>query len=293
MEWQQLEYFESTARLQHMTHAAQALNVSQPALSRSIARLETELGVPLFEREGRSIRLNRYGRIFLSHAQVILEEYRNARREIDDLLNPGQGEISLGFLHTLGIHHIPEMIGGFRRVYPHTRFQLHQSATHHLLELLNSGDVDLCLASPQDTGLHIGWAHLWSEELFLAVPASHRLGDRSRTALIEIAAEPMISFKAGYGLRVITDHLLQEAGISPPTVFEGEDVHTIAGLVASGLGVAVLPQYIGLDQEEISWLSIEDQPCRREIGIAWMEGRFLSPAAERFKQYVLNEYSNE
>ncbi|MFD1775001.1 LysR family transcriptional regulator [Paenibacillus rhizophilus] len=293
MEWQQLEYFEATARLQHMTLAAQTLNITQPALSRSIARLETELGIPLFEREGRSIRLNRYGQLFLSHVEHILEEFRMAKREIDDLLNPSQGEVSLGFLHTLGIHHIPDLIGKFRRAHPHTRFQLHQSSTHRLLEQLVSGEIDLCMASPRDADLRIRWARLWSEELFLAVPAGHRLAGSSQAELCEIAQEPLISFKEGYGLRIITDNLLQESGIAPPIVFEGEDVDTVAGLVAAGLGVAILPKYSGLDQEELFWVSVENQSCRREIGIAWMEDRFLSPAAERFRQFVLDFYLKE
>ena len=88
MEWQQLEYFQTVARMQNMTSAARAMNITQPALSRSIARLESELNVPLFERKGRSIVLNRYGELFLIRVERMMEEYQAGRREIEQLLDP-------------------------------------------------------------------------------------------------------------------------------------------------------------------------------------------------------------
>lgn len=139
MEWQQLEYFHTVARLQHMTLAAQTLCITQPALSRSIARLEKELGVPLFERNGRAIVLNRYGRLFLNRVNRIMNEYQEGKRELEDLIHPEHGEVSLGFLHTLGVHSIPDVIRSFRSAYPQIHFQLHQNSTQFLLDQLSAG----------------------------------------------------------------------------------------------------------------------------------------------------------
>lgn len=290
MEWQQLEYFHTVARLQHMTMAAQALSITQPALSRSIARLENELGVPLFEREGRSIVLNRYGRLFQTRVDRIMKEYQEGLQEIQYLIDPEHGEISLGFLHTLGVHLIPDLIRGFRDAYPKIHFQLHQNSTQGLMEQLASGDIELCLASPRDTKLQIEWTKLWSEELFVIVPKGHRLAGSDQILLREIRNEPLITFKEGYGLRKITDDLLEEAGIEPHITFEGEEVHTIIGLVAAGLGVAIIPETKGLDRSLLSLIPVQWPSCRRVIGIAWAKGRYLSPAASQFRQFVIDYF---
>lgn len=97
MEWEQLEYFQTLAQMQHVTKAAKSLSITQPALSRSIARLENHLGVPLFDRHGRSITLNQYGHIFLRRVQAMMKEYTEGKEEIQALLKPDQGEVSLGF----------------------------------------------------------------------------------------------------------------------------------------------------------------------------------------------------
>jgi len=290
MEWQQLEYFHTVARLQHMTLASEALSITQPALSRSIGRLEQELGVPLFDRNGRNISLNRYGRVFLSRVDRIMEEYAAGKQEIGDMLHPDRGELSLGFLHTLGVQYVPELIKAFRDVYPDIRFQLHQNSTHILLEQLASGEVDFVLASPRDAKLQIKWARLWSEELFVVVPKSHRLAGSGSILLEDIQSEPIISFKQGYGLRKITDDLFREAGVHPNIRFEGDEVHTIAGLVAAGLGVAVLPETKGIDFSSLALLSIRKPECQRTIGLAWVERRYLSPAAERFRRFVVDYF---
>lgn len=293
MEWQQLEYFQTTAQFEHITRAAEALSISQPALSRSIARLEQELGVALFERTGRAIVLNRYGKLFLLRVNRIMKEHQEAIREIAELTSPQHGEVSLGFLHTLGPQLVPELIREFRAEYPHIQFQLHQSNTQTLLDRMMSGDIDLCLTSlrERDTPQQIRWAFLRSEELFLAVPAGHPLEMREAVQLNEVANEPIVTFKMGYGLRKITDEVFQQAGIEPKLTFEGEEVHTIAGLVASGLGVAIIPDFQGIDRSQVSLLPVEWPRCRRNIGMAWAEGHYLSPAAELFQQFILRQFN--
>ncbi|MCP1308884.1 LysR family transcriptional regulator [Paenibacillus tyrfis] len=289
MEWQQLEYFHTVARLQHMTLAAQTLCITQPALSRSIARLEKELGVPLFERNGRAIVLNRYGRLFLNRVNRIMNEYQEGKRELEDLIHPEHGEVSLGFLHTLGVHSIPDVIRSFRSAYPQIHFQLHQNSTQFLLDQLSAGGIDLCMAAPQETK-HMQWASLWNEELFVIVPKDHPLAASESVLLEDIRSEPLISFKKGYGLRKITDKLFEQAGIGPDIRFEGDEVHTIAGLVAAGLGVAVIPDTKGIERANLSFLRVRWPECRRVIGIGWIEGRYLSPAAERFRDFVIDYF---
>ncbi|MBW9314344.1 LysR family transcriptional regulator [Bacillus subtilis] len=291
MEWEQLEYFQTLARMQHVTKAAKSLSITQPALSRSIARLENHLGVPLFDRQGRSISLNQYGHIFLRRVQAMMKEYTEGKEEIQTLLKPDQGVVSLGFLHTLGTTLVPDLIGSFQQEYSNISFQLKQNHSYWLLEQLKSGDLDLCLLASIKPENPIQWIKLWSEELFVFVPNDHPLASRESITLNEIAGERFILLKKGYALRMTVDELFEKADIQPNIMFEGEEAATAAGFVAAGLGISILPDLKGLDQSKITKIRVSWPECQRVIGIAWIKGRFLSPVAETFKQYVISHFS--
>ncbi|GIO15889.1 putative HTH-type transcriptional regulator YybE [Cohnella xylanilytica] len=290
MEWQQLEYFYVVGHMEHMTAAAQRLSVTQPAMSRAISRLEKELGVPLFERQGRSIVLNRYGRRFLKRVDNMMREYEEGREELQRMLDPEAGEVSLGFLHTMGMSVIPDLLRGFRERHPQIRVKLSQNTTTSLLEQLAEGGIDICMIASPGAAEQFRWAHLWTEELFVAVPAGHGLADRNSIRLEEIRDEPLITFKKGYGLRTIADNLLKEAGITPSIVFEGDEVHTVAGLTASGLGVSLIPGVQGLDENRLRLLPVDHPPCRRQMGVAWVEDRYMPPTAGLFLRFVLEMF---
>lgn len=293
MEWQQIEYFQKVAQLQHMTQAAEALSISQPALSRSIARLEEELGVSLFERQGRSIILNQYGKLFLIHANRILKEFEDTKHEIQALVDPEHGEVSLGFLHTLGVNIIPDILRGFQELHPGTKIRLYQNNNISLLKQLQSGEIDLCLVHHSFGDPHIQWEKLWDEELFLMVPVTHPLAGRESITLHEIQTEPMISMKPGYELRKIADKLCRKANFTPNITFEGEEVTTLAGLVASGLGVALLPDQKDIDKTKVSKIHVRWPSCKRQIGLSWYEDRYMSPTAKRFMRFIFTHYRDE
>ncbi|KAB2487331.1 LysR family transcriptional regulator [Priestia endophytica] len=290
MEWEQLEYFQTLARIQHVTKAAEILSITQPALSRSIVRLENHLGVPLFDRQKRSIKLNKYGEIFLKRVDSIMKEYQEGKEEIQSLLEPDQGEISLGFLHTLGTTIVPSLIAGFKRKYPKVHFQLHQNHSNWLQEKLKSGELDLCLLASFPIEPPMNWTPLWNDELFLFLPKRHRLATRERVTIEDIAEEPFILMRAGYALRVTIDQIFEQANIRPNIVFEGEEAATIAGFVAAGLGVSILPNLKGLDQTNLTKVRIVSPSFQRTVGLSWVEGKYLSPVAESFKQYIINHF---
>ncbi|MGQ9003191.1 LysR family transcriptional regulator [Bacillus subtilis] len=290
MEWEQLEYFQTLARIQHVTKAAETLSITQPALSRSIVRLENQLGVPLFDRQGRSIKLNKYGERFLKRVDSIIKEFTEGKEEIQSLLKPDQGEVSLGFLHTLGTTIVPNLIGAFKNQYPNVHFQLNQSHSNQLLDKLKSGELDLCLLASFPVESNIMWKPLWKEELFLFLPKNHVLATREDITLNEIANEPFVLMKEGFALRVTIDHIFEQVNITPNIVFEGEEAATIAGFVAAGLGVSILPDFKGLDQTNIAKVRISWPRFERTVGISWIEGKYLPPVTENFKQYIINQF---
>ncbi|GMA65592.1 LysR family transcriptional regulator (plasmid) [Alicyclobacillus fastidiosus] len=290
MEWQQLEYFQTLARLQHVTRAAETLSITQPALSKSIARLEEDIGAPLFERRGRSIKINRYGQIFLSHVDRILKEFDRANKEIHDLIHPEHGEVAIGFTHTLsGL--IPDLISAFRVQFPMIRLQLNQNYSYPLLDKLFSGDLDICLIpEPAEPQIPIQWMPLWTEELYITLSADHPLAGAESIQLDEIINESFIFFKTGFTIRETTDRLFHQTGVSPNVAFEGEEVTTVAGLVAAGLGVSILPD-TGLDNRKIVQIRLSEPRCQRVIGMASIEGQYESPVTSRFKKFVSEQYA--
>lgn len=292
MEWHQLQYFRLVAQLQHISRAAEQLSLSQPALSRSIAKLEEELGTPLFERQGKRILLNRPGKVFLEHVERALQEITEGKQAIQDLLDPDHGEVALAFLHSLGTHFVPGLVGSFRSSYPHVEFKLFQNSAMHLLGLLEAGKIDLLLSSPIVAGNGIEWSPLFTEDLFVIVPRSHRLADRSHISLGEIAADPIISFKKEYVLRVIADQLFAKVSANPAITFEGDEIMTVAGLVEAKLGVAIIPRVSGLDKANIVFLPIAEPCSQRTIGIAWGKNRYLSPAATKFRDFVIQSFAD-
>lgn len=281
------------AKIQHMTKAAEKLSISQPALSRSIARLEDELGVPLFERQGRSIHLNRYGELFEHRVERILNEYQLGLKELQQLVDPNHGEISLGFLHTLGTNIVPDLIRLFRTKHPDIHFSLKQNYTHLQLKHLLSGDLDLCLMAKMDVPKPIHWTELWRDELFAIVPSDHPLSKRSSITIHELANESFILMKPGYALRLQADYLFEQAKFQPRITFEGDEVSTVAGFVIAGLGVSILPDGLEINQKGISKLHITGMNAERIIGMAWSEGRYLSPAAKAFQQFIFDYFDKQ
>jgi len=271
MQVEELRWFAAVVEDPNVTRAAAALHVSQPALSRSLRRLEASLGVQLFDRVGRALEPNRHGRAYAVQVRRALEELDTGR----EALREEAGEIRLAFLHTLGTWLVPELIRGHRVRHPQARFRLSQGSAAALAEAVREGRSDLLLSSPRPEGL--AWTALFEQPLRLVLPPDHRLSARKRIRLEELAGDAFVVMRPEYGLRGMTDALFARAGFTPRVAFEGEDPETLRGLVAAGLGVALLPG---------DGIAVADRGASRTIGLAWHPERYRPPAAEAFADYV-------
>jgi LysR family transcriptional activator of glutamate synthase operon len=287
MDLQTVRWFLTVAELGHVTNAAAELRVSQPGLSRAIARLERELGVPLFDRAGRNVRLSPYGEVFLGHARRLLAEESTARRALAQAADPEGGEVALAFLHTQGTRLVPDLLRRFRDEHPRVRFRLSQDAASGLEGAIHGGAADLAITSPpQDTALT--WRPMVTERLLLAVPEGHRLAARTRVRLAEAAGERFVAVRHGAGLRGVLESLAARAGFRPSILFEGDELATVRGLVAAGLGVAlVAPAGAAESFPGLAEIPLSDPGAERTIGLAWLEPRTMPPAAARFRDFVL------
>lgn len=239
MELTQLKYFQAMAKCHHFTQAAEEMAVSQSALSRSIQKLEQELGITLFERHGRTSELTEAGQKFLFHVDRVIRELALAEQEIE-LDNGGAGVVHLSFLHSLGDTFLPLILRQFHERYPHIDVKLNQQNSSMLSEQLTSGETDICLCSTMNEP-DTAWMYLWSEEMFLVVPEDHPLAQKSRVNLREIEDEPFVALKPEYTLRQQVNQFLDLAESHPQIVFEGDEVHTLVSFVAAHLGVSILP----------------------------------------------------
>lgn len=290
MEINQLKYFCVLANIRHFTKAAKEISISQSALSRAIGKLEQELGAPLFRRGGRDILLTPQGQRFLVHAEKALRELEKGRLEMEEGRDPGHGVISLSFMHSLGIHILPQLLSEFKQLYPDIQFNLNQDNSSVLAQSLLAGRSDVCLCSVMVNMEQPAWLYLYTEELFAVLPADHPLASRKTLELRELEDEPFITLKPNYSLRILTEQFWAISGIRPSIIFEGDDVNTATSLVGAHLGVSLLPKTTGMDTAGLVFLPISFPVCKREIGLAWSTTRPLSPAAQLFQQFVINRF---
>lgn len=291
MDLLQLKYFQKVARLEHMTQAANQLSIAQPSLSQMIIRLEDELGVSLFDRQGRQIQLNQFGRALLWRVDRILDEVEEARQEIADLAGMERGGIALAIAVP---HLLPDLLRAFLADHPHVTFRLfHQTASQTVLEQLEQGEIDLGITSPPIEQAGIEWRTLITDDICLMVPPHHPLAKRQSIDLREVAQELFISLKPGHTMRSQTDSFCQQAGFLPKIAFEGDEYATIHSLVTAGIGVGfaskLMLRVAPIPPASVA-LPIKEPICQRIIGIAWRKDHYLSQAAQQFRTVVMEYF---
>ncbi|MFJ6741230.1 LysR substrate-binding domain-containing protein [Streptomyces sp. NPDC091279] len=286
-----LAHFAGVARTEHVTRAAHEMRVPQSTLSRALVRLEQDLGVDLFARHGRTVSLTPAGRAFLGSVERALAEIGRAVEEVRADADPATGKVAFGFLHTMGAETVPGLLQAFRADHPRVRFSLVQTYGEAMLERLRAGELDLCLTSPVPDAPDLVARRLDEQKLYLVVPADHRLAARRRVRLAEAAEETFVTLEAGYGLRRITDAACLEAGFKPRVAFEGEEAETLRGLVAAGLGVALLPPPV-FPRPGVVELAVTSPRAVREIALTWLDGHPDTPPVTAFKNFLLSRKGN-
>ena len=232
-----LRYFVKLAQVGHYTRASEQLNISQPSLSHAVRQLEEELGVPLFERQGRNTQLTQFGEEFLDCAARTLatldEGVISLRRKAK-----GEGLIRLGFLRVLGTDYVPRLAARFLAARPdrQIQFTFHSGRTQELLEGLADRRYDLVFCSRPAPELGLTAVPVRAQGLVLIVPPGHPLAGRAGVSLAEAAPYPMVCFSRDSGLRAVVDELFDALGVCPQVAWETEEDQVVAGLVARGSG---------------------------------------------------------
>jgi len=294
MDLLQLRYFQVVARLENVTRAAEELHIAQSSLSKTIARLEEGVGVPLFERQGRRIRLNQYGKTFLKRVERSFRELEEGQREVADLAGLDRGSVTVGATTS---PQLPYIFREYLTLHPHVNFRFLQATQHlEIQERLMNGEIDLCISTQPIDQLGILCEPLKNEEILLALPPEHRFVGRKSIQLKEVADEPFIRQTAAYGLREITDDFCQQAGFTPHIAniaFESFTPEVICSLVKAGFGNAFIPAYWwdSFNMDPLVKVHIENPACQRTIWLSWVKEHYLSMAARDFSKFLIEYFS--
>jgi len=288
-----LRWFQLVADGYTVTEVSDVFGVSQPGVSRALARLEQEVGAPLLRRSGRVLRMTHAGVAFKRHVDSLVNALDDGLAAVDELVDPEGGVVTLAFPLSLGSWLVPGLIRRFRAAHPRVRVVLQRTAvgeSGQVSQQLATRRADVELTAQRVGGQGIEWRRILVEPLVLAVATDHPLATRSEVALGEVADEPFVMRRGPSGMRTQTVELCQAAGFEPEIAFEADDLPTVRGLVAAGLGVAVVPA-MGLPARttfaRTRLLPLTDPGAQREVGVAWVAGRPLLPSAESFRRFVL------
>jgi DNA-binding transcriptional LysR family regulator len=276
-----LDWLAALADHEHVTDTAAALRTSQPTLSRALARVESELGTRIFERAADGVHLTPNGRLVIDAARELTRRYRQLETDLASVLDPETGVVRLAFLDSIATSLVPRLLRAFHEHAPRVRVLLSQEPGHEIIRDLGTAAVDLAITSVPPPGPY-AWHPLQDERLVVIVPPTHRWRRRRQIALQELAEEQLVITPVGYGYRTLIDALLREAAVAPAVSFESQDLATIEGLVAAGLGVSILPEpFAGLSGTV--GIRITADSAHRTIGLMWRTDRTLPAPAARFR----------
>jgi LysR family hydrogen peroxide-inducible transcriptional activator len=273
----ELRYIVAVAREKHFGRAAEACFVSQPTLSVAIKKLEEELDVKLFERGATEVSVTPLGEAIVRQAQSVIEQAAAIKEIAKRGKDPLDGALRLGIIYTIGPYLLPELVRHAIEMTPQMPLMLQENFTVKLLEMLRTGELDCAImAEPfPDTGLAI--APLYDEPFVVAVPKQHPLAKRKSISAEELKKETMLLLGTGHCFR---DHVLEVCpefarfssdaeGIRKS--FEGSSLETIKHMVASGMGVTVVPQ-LSISKEAqplVRYLPFEAPVPTRRVVLAW------------------------
>ena len=275
--------FLKVVELGSLTRAADALGYTQSGMTYILNSLEDECGLTLLRRDRTGVQLTSDGQEILPYIEALCESWRLVSEKRDELKGMESGHLRIGTFTSVSTHWLPGIIHAFRQSYPNITFELLHGDYAQIQEWLLRGRVDMGFTQlPLGDGL--SRLHLKSDDLLAVLPEGHPLSEKAAIPLDELLTEPFIMYAENTpgGIRV----MLNNRPVKPNTQFVVEDDHAIIAMVEGGLGVSVLSDLV---LKRTSFRVVRrplDPPVKREIALAYPEGRTLSVSTTRFIEYV-------
>ena len=282
----QIYYFQTVARYENYRKAAEELYISQPSLSRSIASLESELGVLLFEKYGRGVNLTKGGKLFLEYADRIIDECEIAKNKMKEMASDG-GKIDIGYVFPLASHYIPHNVRDFlnKKENKNVTFNFFQNHTSAIAKKVRSGELDVGFGGYIDKE-EFEFFPVLSEEMVLITPKGHELESHKKVSIQELRNYPVIGYDRESWLGNYTKQLYRRLAFQPNIVVECPDEHSIVALVSEDFGVALVPAIEEINENRVNIHRFDDIELMHHTFMFWMRDRYQLPAVERFIEYM-------
>lgn len=265
--------------------AAEAIGISQPAVSQAIHALEAEAGLSLLERVGRGVRPTPAGLVLVEHGRRVMAEAIATRDALDALLGLTRGSLALGASTTLGIYVLPDPLGVFHQRYPAIGLSLNVANTRDILDLLRDGRLDLAFVEGSADGDDLDARPFLPDELIAIVPPDGDLATEPTLTAGHLATAPFLMREEGSGTREVVDRALASWGIAANVMMELGHTEAIKNAVAAGLGISILSRLTvarEIADGRLATLPISPGPVTREFLVVQRRSSRLSPAAQAF-----------
>jgi LysR family transcriptional regulator, hydrogen peroxide-inducible genes activator len=284
MEIHQLEYLVALAEEGSFTKAAERVFVAQPSLSQQIAKLEREIGQPLFDRLPRGVVPTEAGHRLLEHARRILVELRDAKRRAGELRDRVAGRLTVAAIPTIAPFVLPGLVKRYSERYPDVELAVVEDVTARLLENVERGEVDVALMSSADPPGGVLLEKVGVEPLLLLAPARHRLARKKTVAWDDLHDEPFLVLHEMHCLAGQVQRFCRPQRLRPTVVVRGAQLATLAEMVAAGLGVSVVPAMMEAHDhgKQRVYRPFAAEPPERELCLATALMRYRSNAARAF-----------
>lgn len=282
-----LQAFRAVAELSSFRKAADALNVSQPAFSRRIEKLEEALGVQLLERTTRRVSLTSVGRDFDRKVQQLLDELDHTLLGIRGVAATRMGEVTIACVPSTVYYFVSQVISRYHERYPKVRVKVFDASANEVLTAVSRSEADFGLNFVGGQEPDIEFKPLMEERFVAACRRDHPLAKKRRVTWTELGRYDYISVSKASGNRLLLDQALSGLAGRPQSIYETQHVTTMLGLVEAGLGVAAVPSIAmpGADHPLLVSVPLSDPGITRKIGLIRRKGRALSPAAQQLYEF--------
>lgn len=282
MDLTQLSHFLKVSEHRSFTRAAEALVMSQPALSRSVAKLEEELGQPLFERRSRSVELTEAGKLLEARARQVFALLEDTRAEISDDGNTGR--LRVGAIPTIAPYFLPGILRAFAETHPRCQLTVQEEVTERLVHQVQQGEVDVAILALPITAKYLEAVKLFDEELFLVMPVDHPLAARKRLTIGDVQGQPFVLLGEAHCLSDTIVSFCRREQFQPVSVERTSQLTTVQELVSLGHGVSLIPAMARqIDQSDRRvYRSLSGEVPRRSVAAIWNPYRFQSRLMRAF-----------
>jgi LysR family transcriptional regulator, cyn operon transcriptional activator len=282
MEIRQLRYFRDIAQTEHLTQSARNLFVTQSTLSHGLRQLEDELGVKLFDRVGRGLRLSQAGAAFQTYAGRALQEIEAGRMALTEMSGLQSGTLTVGVIPTFLNTLIPATVAAFSAAYPKVRIVVRDLRADPIEELLMTGQLDVGIAFHPTERAEIEAEPLFEERMLLVVGVGHPLMGRRSLAMKALAKVPLALLTRSFATRRLIDDAFHEAGVSPQIRVEMESVESLLAVCRSGVLASVVPERAAKQAEDLHSIALVSPQLVRRAGVLWRKDASRSAAAQEF-----------